>query len=912
MALPPGTRFGHYEITAAIGAGGMGEVYRAKDTTLKRDVALKILPQAFSADADRVARFQREAEALAAVNHPNIAQVYGLERSEGSTAIVMELIEGPTLADRIAQGAIAYDDALGIANQIIAALEAAHGRSIVHRDLKPANIKVRVDGTVKVLDFGIATAPESPLATSGRRSPTLLTPALTEAGILLGTAAYMAPEQARGRPVDERADIWAFGCVLYEMLTGQPAFTGEDVTTTLARVLEREANLSALPAAVPPRVHHTIELCLEKDPSKRIADIRDVKLALQGTFVMGGVADAAAVKTASVRPLWRRALPATVALLIGGGVVGLAAWSLWPAPPPRPLMRLTTLVDRPNSGNALFLPSISRDGSRIGFRAGNANQIFVRVLDEFDARLIPGTESALLRPPCFSPDGTWIAYSTEAGQLRKMPLAGGAALTVAEDVAGADYCDWGEDGYIYLGATAGIMRAPEAGGAAELVAAFDAASGETSYELSRLLPGGTQLLFSVLGSGITDVSVAVLDLETREKKLLLKGAGPVTFAGTGPGAAQGHLVYGRNGALFAAPFDQRTLEVGAAIPVLEGVTAIGPLNAASVSDTGTLAYFAGGDRALGTRLRWIDRDGSETPLPEPAHPYASVALSPDGGRVAVDLFDLATFTGDLWLYELDGDRLTRLTFGGINSSPVWTPDGQRLIYWHSEAGQSNGELRSVPADNSAPPVTLATVDDGPIGPTTITPDGTAVIGVTARGTGPGADIDIWALRLEGTASTSGDAATAELSDVLASDYNELGAMLSPDGRFLAYASNESGREEVYVVPYPGPGGKTQVSTDGGRLPRWNPNGRELFYVNGTRLMAVDVETSPVFRRLTPKALFEAPALGVATSAFYAVAPDGARFLIPALGETDVDAPFELRIVVNWFEELRELAPWPER
>jgi serine/threonine-protein kinase len=671
--------------------------------------------------------------------------------------------------------------------------------------------------------------------------------------------------------------------------------------------------LSALPTDVPQAVRHTLELCLEKDPSKRIADIRDVKLALQGAFAMEGAAGAAAAKTASARPLWRRALPAAAALAIGGGFVGLVAWSLWQAPPSRPLMRLTIPVDAPNSGNGLFLPSISRDGSRIGFRAGNANQIFVRLLDEFDARLIPGTESLLLRPPCFSPDGTWIAYSTEAGQLRKMPLAGGAALTVAEGVAGADYCDWGEDGYIYLGATAGIMRAPEAGGSAELVAAFDAASGESSYELSRLLPGGTQLLFSVLGSGITDVSVAVLDLETGEKELLLRGAGPVTYAATGPGAAQGHLVYGRNGALFAAPFDQRTLEVGAAIPVLEGVTAIGPLNAASVSDNGTLAYFAGADQALGTTLRWVDRDGSETPLPEPAHPYASVALSPDGGRVAVDLFDLATFTGDLWLYELDGDRLTRLTFGGINSSPVWTPDGQRLIYWHSEAGQYNdGELRSVPADNSAPPVTLATVDDGPIGPTTITPDGAAVIGVTARGTGPGADIDIWALRLEGTAPTSGDAAAAELGDVLASDYNELDARLSPDGRFLAYTSNESGREEVYVVAYPGPGGKTQVSTGGGRLPRWNPNGRELFYASGTTLMAVDVETSPVFRRFTPKALFEAPTLGISGSGFYAVAPDGMRFLMPGLGDTDVDAPLELRIVVNWFEELRTLAPWPER
>jgi hypothetical protein len=457
------------------------------------------------------------------------------------------------------------------------------------------------------------------------------------------------------------------------------------------------------------------------------------------------------------------------------------------------------------------------------------------------------------------------------------------------------------------------MRVAESGGEAELVAAVDAASGENSYELPRVLPGGTQLLFTVLGTeGVASLDVAVLDLATRAKSIVLESAGFATFAPTGPGPTRGHIVYGGRSALLAAPFDRRTLQVGPTSPVLGDVMGLGPLAVApGVSDTGTLAYLAGGDVDLGSTLRWTDREGAVQALPEPVHLYGELALSPDGRRVAVSILNVETFETDLWLYELDGDRLTRLTFGGLNAAPVWTPDGERLIHWHAELGDFNdGELRMVPADNSGPPVALVAVQGNAVRPSSISGDGKLLVGTRGLGNG-----DLWVVPLgeSGAAPTDGARpAGGTLAAFLATDFDERDAVLSPDARFLAYSSNESGRAEIYVVPFPGPGGKTQVSTDGGRLPRWNRNGRELFYVSGTWLMAVDVEIAPVFRRLTPKPLLESPSLASPDADFYDVSPDGSRFL---LGDLDAGASgqeIELRVVVNWFEELRELAPWPER
>jgi eukaryotic-like serine/threonine-protein kinase len=912
MAFPAGTRLGSYRISGELGVGGMGEVYRATDTILKRDVAIKLLPPAFARDADRVARFQREAEALAALNHPNIAQIHGLERSDGSTALVMELVEGPTLADRIAHGPIPCDEALGIALQVADALEAAHGKGIVHRDLKPANVKVRPDGTVKVLDFGIATAPGSPIATSGRDSPAHLTPALTEAGILLGTAAYMSPEQARGRPVDERADIWAFGCLLYEMLTGQPAFGGEDVTTTLARVLEREPNTRLLPAAVTPAVRYTIRLCLAKDARKRISHIRDVRLALAGVF---GTGDAAAEKSAAGQPALRRVLAFSVALITLAAVAGFGAWRLWPAPEPRPVARFSLPIS-----TAARTPwiSISRDGARIAW--AGSSMIQVRELDEFETRSVPGTQGAGT-VPCFSPDGAWIAYGDGLSRLRKAPLAGGAALTLAEGLRGVSFCDWADDGNIYFGTDAGIMQVSDGGGSARLIAAPDFGRGELSLHRPQLLPGGRKLLFSVLREESAESGhVAVLDLVTTERTLVLESAGTgASFVPTMTGGGRGYLVYARGGALFAVPFDVRRLEAGSPRPVVEGVlpAILGTSNPA-VSRSGILAYLSG-DTILDLSLRpatlaWVGRDGEQETLPERAQLFGELKLSPDGRRAVVNIVDLATRTADFWVYEFADDRFTRVTFGGANVGAVWTPDSQRFMYVHLEGGLTqllspggSSELRCVPADSSALPTTL--VPSSAWGPGLQEPyslrfDGQVLIGHRNRND----NLDVWALTLpDASCGTASGVAIAPQS-LLDTRFDERHPTFSPDGRFIAYTSNESGRDEVYVVPYPGLGGKTQISRGGGERPRWNSNGRELFYLSAGQMMAIEVETSPVFRAHSPRALFDMPEIAPRNSPAHDVAPDGTRFLLLIQEDPSGPRAAELRVVVNWLEELKRLVP----
>jgi eukaryotic-like serine/threonine-protein kinase len=583
MPLSPGTRFGPYEIAATIGIGGMGEVYRATDSRLKRDVAIKVLPQYFAADADRVARFQREAEMLAALNHQNIAHIYGLERRDETTALVMELVDGPTLADRLARGAIPLDEALPIAMQIADALEAAHERGIVHRDLKPANVKLRPDGTVKVLDFGIAKVLQPFRDASGPQTTVVNTPTFTQLGMILGTAAYMSPEQARGKPIDKRTDIWAFGCVLYEMLAGQPAFDGEDATVTVGRVLEREPDMSALPFAVPPSVRQVLSACLRKDPKKRLRDIGDVKLALEGAFETRG--DAAV----DVRSAWR-SVPIAAALFVGAAVAGLAAWRLSPVPEARVVTRLSEPISI--AAGAPFL-SVSHDGERVGWSGPSG--IHVRRLDDFAAQPVPGFEDAgVNRPPCFSPDGTWIAYRT-ADRIKRMPVGGGTALTLADGVVGGQ-CHWGDDGYVYFLSNDGISRVAEAGGTPETVATRDAERGESAYFAPQLLPGGRTLLFSMLTSeGENDPRVTAVDLKTHERKSVLERAAYVGYVSLRDDQSA-LLVYLRDDTLFSAPFDLARVEAGAGRPVL-GFPAV---TTAVVSPSGTLAYLpAGGDGLLG-------------------------------------------------------------------------------------------------------------------------------------------------------------------------------------------------------------------------------------------------------------------------------------------------------------------------
>jgi Tol biopolymer transport system component len=731
----------------------------------------------------------------------------------------------------------------------------------------------------------------------------LTTPAATLVGAALGTAPYMSPEQARGKSVDERTDVWAFGCVLYEMLTGQPPFGSDDAPLVLARVLEREPNLAALPASVSPTVRRTIELCLRKDRKDRIADVRDVRLMLRGDLE---TPRAAAAATAAV-PRRAGAVVALAAAVLTLLAVGAVVWGLRLAPEPRPVLRFTMGV--PLDGSTTPIVNLSRDGSHVAFRNGVPPQIFVRRFDELETRAIAGTEGVSIpTPPCFSPDNAWIAYSAAGGnEYRKIPLAGGPPVVLATGLDVADWCDWGEDGWIYFGTQSGIARLPATGGSAEIVAASNTANGESSFELPQLLPGGEHVLFTVWPTEVVQPPrIAVVDLETGTKTVVVANGGTARYVPTGP-RGRGHLVYAEAGALFAAPFDVDRLEAGTATTIVAaGIAGLGALTLVAVSESGTLAYLVEG--SLGSSvLTWLNRDGSEQPLPGAGNAYTDLVLSPDGRRAAVSIADRQA--SDLWVHDLDAGRLTRLTFDGFNVSPVWTPDGGRLIYFHSTGALTpDGELRSVPADNSGPALTLTPMRRGPprsVGPTSLSRDGKTLIGIRNRaGTN---SADIWALSLDSVSTADTVAADATRS-LLETPFNERHAVFSPDGRFIAYTSDESGRDEIYVVPYPGPGGKAQVSRDGGTMPRWNPSGRELFFLSTGELVVADVTTSPGFSAQAPRALFNVPALTRGGGAPYDVAPDGMRFLVSRVQGGPGGETIELRVVVNWFEELRRLAP----
>src|SRR5262245_17474801 len=617
MSISPGTRFGSYEILEPIGSGGMGEVYRARDTTLGRDVALKVLPASFSNDAMRVARFEQEAKTLASLNHANIAHIYGLERSEGSTGIVMELVDGETLVDRLAQGPIPVAEALRIANQIADALEAAHERAIVHRDLKPANVKIKPDGTVKVLDFGIAKALD-PRFVTGPGPAALTTPAMTEAGMILGTAAYMSPEQARGKFVDQRTDIWAFGCVLYEMLTGKPAFLGEDVTSTLARVLETPAKLDELPSGVPPAVRRTLELCLEKDARKRIADMRDAKLALAGTFAVGA---------APTAPPRARALPIAAAALAAALLTSAGWWLLKPAPRPEP--KIVTRFDytlppgvdlRMTSTSVL---GIAPSGELFAFNGTEG--IYVRRMGDAEARLIPDTLGAapgLVFPDVVvSPDGREVAYFRgPPGKLMKVSIEGGTSIAVADVAPVIPFgLSWEPDGTMYYGQPDGIWRVSQNGGTPEHV--VETEPPQQVYG-PHLLPGGQWLLFTIAKSGGSnrwdDADIVIQSLKSGERRVLRSGAFDARYVPTG------HLTYMVGKVLFASRFDLEALKLGdERVPLVDGIrTALPPPGGSgfyAIADNGTLV-FVPETEAPQSRPRpqrsvvWVDRAGKTTPL----------------------------------------------------------------------------------------------------------------------------------------------------------------------------------------------------------------------------------------------------------------------------------------------------------
>jgi len=894
MAIEPGTCFGPYKIADEIGAGGMGVVYRATDTKLDREVAIKVLPESMASDAERIARFDREAKMLAALNHPNIAQIHGLEESDGTTALIMELVEGPTLADRIEQGAIPSDEALGIAMQIAEALEAAHGQNIVHRDLKPANIKLRPDGTVKVLDFGIAKALEPENLTSGQQSPILTTPA-TQVGVILGTAAYMSPEQARGKLVDERADIWAFGCVLYEMLTGQPVFGGEDVTITLARVVDRDTDLDSLPATTSAAVRHTIRLCLQKNPKERVADIRDVRLALRGAFE-AGVQQTADTGVAE-QPLWGRPLPvAAAAVLVTGLVVGFGVWvGMQPEPPLVNRFDYELPEGQPFRQSNRHVIALSPDGRH--FVYDSQDGLVLRPMGELEARLIPGTALDTFSP-FFSPDGQSVAYyNFSQGQLERIAISGGAPVVITE--MGEPYgTSWEADGTILIGQGDGIYRVSATVGGLELI--IPAEEGTLIYG-PELLPDGDSVLFSVttLVTGTWDLAqIVAQSLSTGERTVLVAGGSDAHYLPTG------HLIYAFEDGLFAVAFDPDSLTAsGGAVPLVQDVRRLptGPTGTANygVSENGTMVYVAGGVSALARTLVWVDREGREELIDVPPRTYAKPRISPDGTKLALDVRDQEL---DIWTWDLARETLTRLTFDpGQDESPVWSSDGRRIAYSSSGGGNVAADtiLFWQAADGTGSAELLAE-SSGQSFPTSFLPDATGFLVYGTVTAGNGDDIAIF--RFEGE-----DGATPLLETTFEESY----PAVSRDGRWLVYVSDESGSNEIYVRPFPDiDAGRWQVSTGGGTQPLWARNGRELFYRNGEAVIAASIQTDPSFRAGNPEMMFEGNYLMSQGGPNYDVSPEDDRFLMIKAVENP-SATLQVIIVENWFTELERLVPTTE-
>jgi serine/threonine-protein kinase len=902
MALTPGTRLGSYEVIAAIGAGGMGEVYRARDTKLGRDVAIKVLPEAFASDGDRLARFRREAQVLASLSHPNIGHIYGVEDSGATHALVLELIEGPTLADCIARGPMAVPEALPIARQIADALEAAHEAGIVHRDLKPANIKVRDDGAVKVLDFGLAkalTQDSGPGTPDVMNSPTL-TARATQLGTILGTAAYMSPEQAKGRPIDKRADIWAFGAVLYEMLTGRRAFAGEDVSDTLAAVLRQDLDFSALPSSTPPALRALIARCLDRDPRKRLRDIGEARVALESADAAKS-APSMASTAASAAPDRRFGLVHAIALLLLAGLA-VMSWLWWRASaPPAALAKVAVTLPPDVSFRLVFHPvlAISRDGSKValvGNRKG-VDQIYVRPMNEFEPRLLAGTDDA--SSPFFSPDGAWIGFFAE-GKLKKVPAEGGPVITLADganDNRGGVWCD--DDTIVYTpGPATSLAKVSAAGGTPVGASTIDEAKHERTHRWPALLPDSKTVLVTI-GSvehpdDYDDATIEAIRLDTGARTTVLKGGRAARYV------RSGHLLFLRGKVLYAVPFDDTTLALrGTPAPVIDGISGDVTTGSAhyAVSDNGTVVFVPGDPSGGDRQLSWMDMQGKATPIDiTPSH-YADPHVSPDGRHIAVGVVSGASVRD---IYVIDSARGTssRLTFGGVeNRTPLWTHDGKQLVYIAFDRTKNVSTLMIKNADGSgdARPVIeiegQAYVED-------LTRDDKTVLfsanSSTARGR-----FQVFRATLE-----AGSKPALEVSAPAGDAQN---SALSPDGKWLAYYSAESGHPEVYVQSFISKGSRAQVSAAGGEEPRWAPDGRTLYYLQADGMMKVPVEPGPAFNPGKAQMLFSGAMAPASTDSgqTYALDPKSDRFLMLRTAAPSLIPP-DVHVIFNWFEELKRL------
>jgi serine/threonine-protein kinase len=877
----------------------MGEVYRARDSRLQRDVALKVLPDHFAADQERLARFQREAQVLASLAHANIAHIYGIEPTPagGGAALVLELVDGPTLADRIAQGPIPVAETIRIARQFADALDAAHQHGIVHRDLKPANIKVRHDGTVKVLDFGLAKFNGSGEDSDGRTvdgfqppdptmSPTVSV-AFTRSGVILGTAAYMSPEQARGKAVDKRTDIWAFGCVLFEMLTGRRAFHGADATETIAAVVRGEPDWSSLPPGTPHSLRRLLERCLQKDPQHRLRDIGDARADLEDTFE-------AVPATAAARRLWSRPGPYLWTALVAASAAVAGLWASR-AEPVRPVVRFTVELpqDQAFSSVGRHIVAISPSGSHLAYVANN--QLYLRAFDQPEAQPVRGTAgtgNAGGRNPFFSPDGQWIGF-WQNGELKKVSITGGAPITLcaADNPWGAS---WGAGDTILFGqGRGGIWRVSASGGKPEVLIKVNA--GQEAHG-PQMLPDGKTVLFTLRQLGQlpvawTDAQIVAHSLDTGARRTLVNGGTDARYLPTG------HLVYVHDGTLLAVPFDAATLEVtGGPVPLVEDVAQTGTFTGAaqfSLSSDGTLVYTSGVAPTLKTVV-WANRNGAEEPLGVPSRNYVYARLSPDGAKVALDIRDEQS---DIWIWDVARRTMERLTLEpSVNRGPVWLSN-TRVVYSTVEEGAENLSVHA--ADGSVKAERLTTGPDSDFFATSFA-DGIGVF--FSKGTTAPYDVGLLTL---------GEKPAARM--LFDSEFSEANAELSPDGRWLAYQSNESGQYEVYARPFPDLSGeRVKVSVDSGTRPHWAKSGRELFYWGRRTLMVVPITIAKGFSPGTPIQLFQpgrylAPLLG----RNFDVSADAQRFLMirtASEASPTTEAPRGLTVVQNWTEELKRRVP----
>jgi Tol biopolymer transport system component/predicted Ser/Thr protein kinase len=891
MVVVPSTgdRFGHFVISEPLGAGGMGEVYRAEDTRLGREVAIKVLPEGFADDPERLARFEREAKVLASVNHPNVATLFGLETIDsGEIFLVMELVDGEDLARRVERGPIPIDDTIRIARQIADGLEAAHTRGIVHRDLKPGNIRITPDGTAKILDFGLAREwGPGPGDADFTESPTI-TAGMTQEGTILGTAPYLSPEQARGQAVDRRTDIWAFGCVLYEMLTGRRAFAGDTSTEIIARVLERNPDLSALPPTVTPALRRLLDRCLKKELGHRLRDAGDVGLVLEDLDLEEQAASAS-IDQPAARPIVKIAPWLVAAAAVVLAVLALIGGSGTQPPENAPVVRFTEMPPAPldlgflgHSGPAV---AISPDGEIlvwVGSR-GRDTQLFMRRLDEDEARPIEGTEGAVA--PFFSPDGEWIAFTVGDEALMKVAVRGGSPQTISES-RHPHGATWG-DGFIVVGAVGDNTLwsvDPNRGGIERLKSLEDKI---LNGEYPKLLPGSRSLLVSLAGQN----RVELVSLDSGEVTTVVDEGVNATYL------PSGHLIWAQGNNLHAAPFDLASGALtGETRTVVEGVLRDANFSLAhyAVSESGTLAYLPGASIQLGVRPAWVRLDGTVEPLALPPDTYLSPRVAPDGRRL---LFSRQTDSRNIWVAEPDRGVMTPLTSDeGLDYWAIWTPDGAATVF-NSILDGNFANLWMQPVDRSAPPTRLSTAEAHQP-PQDISSDGRTVLFVS--GAGVEANFDIHMLDLEGEPT---------ISPLLATGANEAYPTLSPDERWLAYVSDLSGEFEVYVQPFPELGAIVRVSPNGGHEPLWSPSGDRLYYrsANGTRVFAVDVLDHDPLRFGREELLFEGDfAGGVVFGSKWDIHPDGDRFLMLLVEHSE--GPSGIRVVTNWFAELERLVP----